>query len=261
MNILLPTDFSENAKNAAFYALKCFGNIPCTFHLLHVLPQNKTDVPSSFYMEFEQFLTFMNAKKVNPQHEFKFAFKANSLIDAVREEVIEKKIDLIIMGTKGVSNKKSPIIGKNTSEVMTKVKCPVLAISAHAQFKSFKEILFPTDYKIHYSKEMLNMLFQLIATSKASIKILEIFNSEAEPSVEQVETKRKLQHYFLPETPLFRPLYPSKNKSSQLMFIGEDGIDMIVFAAKNLDISQKLLSYQQRQQIPFIEQLPLLVLH
>ena len=37
MNILLPTDFSENSRNAAAYALQFFKDTPCNFYLLHVL--------------------------------------------------------------------------------------------------------------------------------------------------------------------------------------------------------------------------------
>ena len=92
MNILLPTDFSENAKNAAVYALKFFEKTPCTFHLLHALPvslgKNNLDgmpMPAEFYTNFDRFLSLLKSQKVNPQHEFKFVFKADYLIEAVRE--------------------------------------------------------------------------------------------------------------------------------------------------------------------------------
>ncbi len=268
MNILLPTDFSENSKNAAAYALKCFGNVPCTFHLLHALPlsseknnSKEVQVSPEFYANFEQFSTFLNSKKVNPQHEFKFMFKANYLIETVRELVLEKKIDLIIMGTKGITNKKNTIIGKNTSDVMMKVKCPVMAISENAVFKGYNEILFPTDYKIHYSGEMLNILLNLISLSKASVKILEIFSSDTEPSKEQVESRALLQNYFSPQTPLFHAFYSSKNPDRNRMLMADNNFDMIAIAAKNLNICQKLLNSPQNHQIPFINKLPLLILH
>src|SRR5680860_288073 len=157
MDILLPTDFSRNSRNAAVYAMQFFKDVPCTFHLLHVIPV-PTEKSGTKYVQtstgiqenFNQLLYWMNSIKMNPQHKLSIVFKTNYLIDAVREQVLEKHIDLIIMGTKGATNKESTIVGKNTSDVMMKVKCPVLAISENAVFQEQKKILFPTDYKIHY---------------------------------------------------------------------------------------------------------------
>ena len=268
MNILLPTDFSENSRNAAAYALEFFKEVPCTFHLLHVLPL-ATDTFSAQYMtlssetqeKFNKFLDWLNSIKKNPDHKFSISYKANYLIDAVREQVAEKEVDLILMGTKGVSNNSGTIIGKNTSDVMMKVKCPVLAISEKAVYKRYKKVLFPTDYKIKYNSKMLGTLQNLVSLSSASIKILELFNSENEPSQEQMTSRSFLQNSFAPNIPVLQTYYPSENKNPGRLFSTNKDVDMIVMAAKNLNICQKLLYNEEHNQIPFINQLPLLVLH
>src|SRR5690606_13440946 len=139
MNILLPTDFSENSKNAVAYALEFFRNTPCTFHLLHVSPphletlsQGHHAIPREIREKFDDLLDWVNDKKVNPHHYFSICFKVRYFIEAIREKVAEKNIDLILMGTKGASNQKEIILGKNTSDVVMKVKCPTLAISENA---------------------------------------------------------------------------------------------------------------------------------
>ena len=268
MNILLPTDFSENSRNAAAYAMEFFKEVPCSFHLLHVLPI-ATDAFSAQYMtlstetqeKFDKLLDWLNSIKINPEHKFSISYKANYLIEAVREQVAEKEIDLILMGTKGVSNKSGTIIGKNTSDVMMKVKCPVLAISEKAIYKRSRKILFPTDYKIKYNTKMLGTLVDLVSLSNASIKILELFNSENEPSPEQVANRSFLQNSFAPNVPVLQSYYPSESKNPGKLFSTNKDVDMIVMAAKNLNICQKLLHSEEHNQIPFINQLPLLVLH
>ena len=152
MNILLPTDFSENSRNAAEYALQFFKDTPCHFHLLHVLPV-PADKMATGYMSmspaikenFEKLLTWLESIRTNPKHTYHTCFKADYLINAVRAKCQEKQIDLILMGTKGKTNNEGVVIGKNTSDVMMKVKCPVLAISEFASYKEHKKILFPTD--------------------------------------------------------------------------------------------------------------------
>ncbi|NJY64097.1 universal stress protein [Salinimicrobium sp. CDJ15-81-2] len=268
MNILLPTDFSENSRNAAAYALQFFKDTPCNFHLLHVLPTPADKLTSGYLAmspaikdNFDNLLSWLQSISTNPDHNFKICFKAAYLIDAVREKVREKQIDLILMGTKGKTNKEGVVIGNNTSDVMMKVKCPVLAISEHASFREHKKILFPTDYKIHYGSNVLRTLLNLASLSKANVKILEIFNNEQEPSIEQIENREFLQDAFSPRIPVLQTYYTSKEKNPKKVMVTNRDIDMIVLAAKNLNLCQKFLKNEEDENIPFINQLPLLVLH
>ena len=268
MNILLPTDFSENSRNAASYAMQFFKNVPCTFHFLHVIPV-PADKLGTGYMtmspqikgNFDKLLSWVNSIKVNSEHHFSISFKASYLIEAVRQQVLEKEIDLILMGTKGTGNKEGKAIGKNTSDVMMKVKCPVLAISENAVYKEHKEILFPTDYKIQYNSRMLATLLNLSSLSKASVKILELFGSDNEPSPEQLANRTFLQRSLSPRVPELQTYYSTKLQNANSVLSANQNVDMIVMVAKNLNICHKLLKDHQNNRIPFINQLPLLVLH
>lgn len=268
MNILLPTDFSENSRNAAAYALQFFKDTPCHFHLLHVIPV-PADKLTTGYMSmspavkenFAKLLEWLESIRTNADHTFHTYFKADYLINAVRAQVQDKQIDLILMGTKGKTNNEGVVIGKNTSDVMMKVKCPVLAISEHASFKEHKKILFPTDYKIHYGSKVLRTLLNLASLSKANVKILEIFNNEKEPSLEQIENREFLQDSFSPRIPVLQTYYTSREQSPKKILVANRDVDMIVLAAKNLNLCQKFLRNEEDENIPFINQLPLLVLH
>lgn len=136
-----------------------------------------------------------------------------------------------------------------------------MAISENAVYKSYKEILFPTDYKIHYNQKMLETLLKLKNFSKASVKILELFNSDGEPSEEQVTNKSFLQKSFSPDIPKVQTFYSSQSTDTTNLFETNPNVDMIVMAAKNLNLCQRLLRNNSQTQIPFIKQLPLLVLH
>lgn len=268
MNILLPTDFSENSKNAVAYALEFFRDTPCTFHLLHVasprfepLNYGHTSMPENIKERFDDLLKWVNNIKVNQNHHFSICYKMRYFIEAIREKVTEKNIDLILMGTKGVSNQKEIILGKNTSDVVMKVKCPTLAISENAVFRPHKEILFPTDYKIRYSAKMLESLKNITRLSNTSIKILELFSNENEPTVDQITNRDSLKNSLKPEMPETQTYYTQKDPDPKYLFRTNRNVDMIVMAAKNLNLCQKLLKDHNNHQIPFIRKLPLLILH
>lgn len=268
MNILLPTDFSENSRNAAVYALQFFEGVPSSFHFLHVspIPRDKLSnghqiIPKGIKKKFDELLEWINGIKKNPEHHFQISYKVNYLIEAVREQVAEKNIDLILMGTKGVTNQKEIILGKNTSDVIMKVKCPALAISENAVYKPHQEILFPTDYKIRYSAKMLDSLKSFTSLSKTSVKILELFATDKEPNDDQLINKENLCNSFTPEIPEVQTFYSIKDSDPKVLFRANKNVDMIVMAAKNLNLCQKLLKTHNNHQIPFIRKLPLLILH
>ena len=267
MNILLPTDFSENSRNAVAYALEFFRDTPCTFHLLHVSPPHfETNhghhtMPKDIQDKFDELLIWVNDKKINPNHQFRICYKVRYFIEAIREKVSEKNIDLILMGTKGASNQKEIILGKNTSDVVMKVKCPTLAISENAVFQPHKEILFPTDYKIRYSAKMLESLKNITRLSNTSIKILELFSTENEPNIDQITNRDLLKNSLIPDVPETQTYYSLKDPDPKQLFRTNRNVDMIVMAAKNLNLCQKLLKDHNNHQIPFIRKLPLLILH
>lgn len=268
MNILLPTDFSENARNAAAYALQLFRQVPAHFYFLHVIPFpaeqmgiGNIGMSTETQEKFDELMLWLQEIRKNKDHSFHVSYKVNYFIEAIRQEVAEKNINLILMGTRGATNKRSSIIGKHTSDVMMKVKCPALAVSENAIYKDHKEVLFPTDYKIHYSSKMLETLLNLTNLSKASVNILELFNSDKEPSEEQLANKIFLQNSLSPGHHKFQTFNSLKHRDTNLLFTSNKNVDMIVMAAKNLNLCQKLLRNHSDNQIPFIKQLPLLVLH
>ncbi len=268
MNILLPTDFSENSRNAVAYALEFFKDTPCTFHLLHVSPPTfeilsfgLQTMPDSIKQKFSDLIDWVNTIKLNPDHNFLVCYKVNYFIEAIRDKVAEKYIDLILMGTKGASNEKGIILGRNTSDVIMKVKCPTLAISEKAIFRPHKEILFPTDYRIRYSSKMLASLKTITRLSKTSIKILELFATDNEPGKDQITNREALKNSLIPDVPETQTYYSAMHSDPKFLFRTNRNVDMIVMAAKNLNLCQKLLKNQNNHQIPFIRKLPLLILH
>ena len=69
----------------------------------------------------------------NKKHRFYALSDYNFFIESIRKHVEEKKIDIIVMGTKGASGLKKIIVGSNTGDVITKVKCTTLAVPEAAQ--------------------------------------------------------------------------------------------------------------------------------
>ncbi|MBT8297900.1 MAG: universal stress protein, partial [Maribacter sp.] len=209
--ILIPTDFSKNAWNALEYGLKLFESINCTFYLLHINPIPTysgagTSVKGSSKMvqesvlreskeSLEQLLLEIKNIPASPKHTFIPIALYDFFVDSIKREVETRKINLIIMGTKGSTGLKKVTMGSNTGDVITKVKCPLLAVPENAKFKIPKEITFPTDYYLRYDLKVLDTLIEMVTMNNAVLRVLHISKKGEVLSDEQQENKDFLNDY------------------------------------------------------------------
>jgi len=275
-NILLPTDFSKNSWNAILYALAFFKKNTCNFYLLHVTAISdyaNGDTPIPISQDIEEKLlgeAKIELKKVlenikelpnNDNHNFFAITSIDYFTDAVRNQIQEKNIDFIVMGTKGASGIKKIIIGSNTGDIITKVKCPVLVVPEKAIFREPKEIAFPTDYNIFYQTKILSSISDLVKAHDAAIRILHVTKKEYELTAFQNENKEYLNDFFIDEKHSFHKVTNKKIEAGVQCFVESRNIDMIVMVAKNLNLFQQILFKPTVEEISYHTEIPFLVLH
>lgn len=277
-NILIPTDFSENSWNAIEYALRFLSKSSCNFYLLHVTTNNAlvefgiSDIQTQDVSVQTETLPAKKRlqdtiKKIyeqfpkNPRHRFFSVTHSNSMINSIREEVIQKKIDLIIMGTKGRSDIKKLAIGTNAGNVITKVKCATLVIPENAKYKVPKEIAFPTDFSIFYRPEVLQPIIDIVETNNASVNVLHVNRNNIEMNEDQQKNKDYLDDYFSNYGHSFHFLTNTHLEDAVQQFVDDRNINLIAMLAKNLNYFQKILFHPTSNEISYYKNVPFLILH
>jgi len=275
--ILIPTDFSQNAWNAVQYALAYFNNTPCNFYLLHVTlftnyGANKystyasTEVIETIKLKEEKTALKKLVKKIkklhsNPLHNFHILNAYNFFIDAIKKQINEQYIDLIVMGTKGASGLKDIILGSNTGDLITQVQCPVLVVPEKAVFTVPNEIVFPTDYNIFYPTAILNSITEISKMYKSTIRILHIAKKEEQLTTFQLENKAYLHEFFIDKKHSFHRITNTKVEAGVQCFVESRNINMIVMIAKNINLFQRILFRPTVEEISYHIEIPFLVLH
>lgn len=277
-NILLPTDFSENSWNAIKYAINFFEKVPCNFYVLHVSKLNNAvanDVPYLTANDAIETLYINPAKQKlrsilkwittqfppNNNHRFFTLTDYNFFIESVRKHVEEKKIDCIVMGTKGASGLKKIIVGSNTGDVITKVQCTTLAIPENAKFVDLKEIAFPTDFSLNYDIQVLDPLSEILDKWQSKLRILHISKKRADLDSDQNKNKELLEDYFNQLPHSFHYLTNKRVEDAIQCFVESRNIDMICMVAKNLNYFQQILFHSKVEAISYHVEIPFLVLH
>lgn len=276
--ILLPTDFSENSWNAIVYALTFLKDSTCTFYVLHVNSLSYLDATDSPYIQTEDFVenafTKPTKKRLrtllkristefpeNKNHHFFTLTDYNFFVESVRNHVNEKKIDIIIMGTKGASGLKKVIIGSNAADVIKKVKCTTLVVPENATFSGLEEIAFPTDYYLTYGVDLLKPVYDILQNHNASLQVLHITSRSEELNISQQDNKDLLMDYFNSFNADFHNLTNKNVENAIDCFVKSRNIKMIAMVAKNLNYFQRILFHSKVEEITYHSHVPFLVLH
>ncbi|ARV07111.1 universal stress protein [Polaribacter sp. SA4-10] len=276
--ILLPTDFSDNSWNAIEYAINFFKDSNCNFYLLHVnklsnivtndYPYIPTqDIIEDVYIKPAKTELKKILKKIatkfpnNKKHKFYTLTDYNFFIDSLRKHIEEKKVDMIVMGTKGASGLSKYIIGSNTGDVITKVKCTTLVVPENAKFKKIEEVAFPTDFSLTNDLQLLHPIAEILEENDSSLRIVNISKRSAKLNIEQQKNKELLEDYFFNYKHSFHFLTNKKVEAAIQCFVESRDIDIITMVAKNLNYFQQILFHTKVEEISYHTDVPFLVLH
>src|SRR5690606_12335335 len=126
---------------------------------------------------------------------FKKVSVFNFLTDEINEQVEEKGIDLVVMGTQGATGAKEVLFGSQTVHTIKKSKCPELAVPSDYEFTPLKSILLPSDLSIGFKENQLKLLRKLALDNKVDLHILHIMTEDGLNAVQE-EGKHELSKYF-----------------------------------------------------------------
>ncbi|WP_299526442.1 universal stress protein [uncultured Lutibacter sp.] len=276
-NILILTDFSENSWNSITYVLALSQNRSCNFYLLNgvnsyenefedqssnqlLLVKNKNEKDSK--KEFAKLKDKINNCPLKGNHNFFPIIADTNIIDAARAQIIEKKINLVVIGTNGMlSNGRQNNISPIAEDIITKLKSSILVVPFEARFKGMKEIVFPTDYTNFSEGKLLQNLSKLISYYQSSTRFVYMAKNSGELDKEQHWNKEALHDYFLDIPHSFHSEINENFELSIENFIQKNNTDLIVMAAKNLNLFEQILFRPKIKDIKYYFKTPFLVLH
>lgn len=157
--ILIPFDFSETAELALEHAVFMAKLHKADIILLHVIESYSfTSAISQAFgksqSEFEQKIeTSANdrLKELTSKLHHDSGMSVNFRIESgkIYKSIVnisqEMDVDIIIMGTHGVSGFQEFLVGSNTYRVVMSAPCPVISVQTQAKKIGFKNIVLPID--------------------------------------------------------------------------------------------------------------------
>jgi nucleotide-binding universal stress UspA family protein len=159
--ILFPTDFSKNAIHASEYAGMLAKKLDAKVILFHafsipMVPANHTSYNVRFAIDSyrtslssdlekfaNKFIKETGLAKENVLSKIEYGFPADKILEVAKQN----DVDMIVMGTKGVSNFLDKWLGTNSQKVMQDAHCPVWIIPNKAKIEYPEKVMYAADFQ------------------------------------------------------------------------------------------------------------------
>ncbi|TYQ00275.1 nucleotide-binding universal stress UspA family protein [Tenacibaculum adriaticum] len=273
-NILLLTDFSKASKNAMNYAMQLFIDNVCNIYLLHVtdfstflvddlssaeslaskiISNEKTD------NKLKKIVTKLKSDFDTKNFTFNTITKYDHFIKVINELVDSKEIDLIVMGSNGITGAEEIVFGSNTINVVRKVKCTTLVIPEHYEFTKPKEVLIPLAQNDSIASNSFIEAKVFLEAFLDKLHFLRI-NSDKESS-ETKKDKEHLIHLLNDKRYVYSkinnvPLHYAVSTYTQL-----NNVNLITLITHEETIFERLFYSSEKTKLSNYNLLPLLVFH
>lgn len=264
MNILIPTDFSDNADLATEFAFKIAAASNGKVTVLHAydLPYSDRSMSTSL-LEVMKENAESNMKDLESklrdkyQGEFETLVRLGNPIRLIAESSKLPEVDLVVMGTKGASGLEEVLIGSNAASVIQNTKKPVLVIPPGAEWSAIDKIVFACDLDPKVKEQPLQRLRTFAQTLGASIDVVHIQSEKAPQQGSRDFYSKNLEGVVHEFTIL-------KNDDIEQAITAEakkEDAKVIAAIAKRYGFFEGMFHRSITSRLAYHTQLPLLVLH
>ena len=275
--ILLPTDFSNNAWNAMFTALKLFDRQVCEFLILHTYQPDAgglladrgekqlwelyEDLKKESEARMAEVTGYLEKEYHNPHHRFRSICMQGELIGVIRDLSEKEAIDMVVMGTQGATGAKRVFMGSNTVRVIRSMpKHPVLAVPQSYDLQRVQKVLFPTAFLDPLEDFELRPLLEIVESWKAELLIVYV-TSEFRLTDKQEGHKKQLEELLEGVRHRFCEVPLEVNVSKTLAhFAREKGADLIALVHHKHPFFDTIIHESVVKRVAFETEFPLLIL-
>jgi nucleotide-binding universal stress UspA family protein len=188
-HVLIPTDLSGNALNAAVYAIRLYGDEGNVFTVLncYMLPRGAAstmwsidDMLAKESLEgTEAFVARLREALPGSKADLRVVCEHGDLPNVIaRFKHDPDRPELVVMGTQGATGLKEVLMGSNTADVIRHSGFPVLAVPQDARYRTPKRIVLADDGG-PLDKATITVLLNIARWSHSEVIIVRVVNEDS----------------------------------------------------------------------------------
>ncbi|NOQ75272.1 MAG: hypothetical protein GQ574_24890 [Crocinitomix sp.] len=269
-NILFPTDFSENSKNALPFAIDLAKKNGGKLFLMHAYDVPLVP-PANYFSSREETMTYSEElilTAINRKMQelitdvdleglsYDIFIQEGNTQKEIQKVAGKNKIDLIVMGTLGETANRELFMGSVTKNLIQSVRCPVLAIPGDFVFGTIERIVYTTDLENDESKAV-DYLAKFSELLDAVLIILHLdYDAKAKPKhLEQLKSLvAKTEHGKI----VYQDIVVEDIIEGIDAYIKENEINMLAITTKTTSLLDKVFHRSLTKKILFHTHIPIL---
>lgn len=271
--IIVPTDFSETAYNAARYAIGLAGQTGASriilyhaYELIVPIPDLPTAVPM-VNMDDLKAASIEGLEKMKSLLSptlpagVTLDFRAdNHLLAANIDQVCkDEQADLIIMGITGGSQLEEILVGSNTVDVVKNSNFPVIVVPTQASFRPIRKVVFACDLRKVAKTTRKDVLHMVLDIFKPELHVLNIQKEGREHihPEENQELDNMLHNY----NPQYHFVDHPNTVEGITAFAEKEAADLLLIIPKKHGLFDSIFKRSTTSRIAFNTHIPLLSIH
>lgn len=263
--ILLATDFSPAAQNAAVYALQLAGHLSVPLELFHayVIPFAYTDSPvpllnmeeiqkiseESMDAELKRLQGMAGGATIHTK------ILPGDLIDCLNEIIEEQPPALVVMGTSGQGSE-SILWGSMAVKALRQLSVPVLAVPANVTWQPVKKICFAADYDQVSEHTPSTEIIKWVEQMGATVDVIHVDKPE-----KAVTPPMMLVNMLEPVQPDYHALINDNIEGGVAEFLQEHQINWLLVIPKKYGFFENLFHKSRTKLLTQVSNVPVLALH
>ena len=274
--ILVPTDFSNAAKDAFTYAIHFASEYNGSIHLLHayrqfvspnapvviVPPENHSAEYAKNFMD-----NFVSGVREQLSEEnLKVPITEELVLGFARDEIAERskkgRNDFIVMGKTGENSIADKLFGSVTTATIQRAHCPILAVPEGANYKGFHKILFATNL-LAIDKNIIHEVIEFALKFKATVYFVHVNNNdEIDGNLESELFEKIFEAFEEPPIPFEIKTVTGETVEEGLnTFTKGNDIDLLIMVTEHKTLWERLFNKSHTKQMALQLDIPLLILH
>lgn len=264
-NILLLTDFSENARNAIRYGIALFG-ADAQYTLLNSCTEPSMSTQTLFSVQdiikkrseegLEEDLLFISESFPRFNLEIESLTKLGTIESILDEIEHRKSFDFVVIGTKGKTSDRW-LVGSVAKTVVRHSHIPVIVVPNRAKFQTMNSVVYASDLKENESF-LIEIVIQFAKLYDANLSILHV---DTEPSFfakSTLELEKIIRHFSYEKMKIVE-LIEDDIEDAIIDYITNNNVDLLAVTTYTTTLMKKAFHKSATKELMYHLQVPMLV--
>jgi nucleotide-binding universal stress UspA family protein len=272
-NILVPTDFSLTAKNAFQYAKMLAETLDATVTVVHIneyfipvsdiaiAPLSETE-ESQIEEAMDTFVSEDIGEGVLVKSNVKTKILQGDPVERLLDLSESNHVDVIVMGSTGLQDFLSKIIGSTSLELANKAHCPVILVPRDTKWERIDRIMYASNYDSTTPK-MIREVTEFAISLHAAIHFVHVedFSPVGEGKVTEIIWD---ELFSLTDPSLafeIHSIYGNDKIQELKQYAVSNDIDLMAFVSKHRSFWENLMHKSVTENIAVSAYTPMLIMH